>query len=104
MIRRPPRSTRTDTSFPTRRSSDLKLKRGELPIPELNLLRQFPIGERPVKLLEIALNYSEGPTDGVVEAESGEPLVERFDSPSSLLYSFAWRDMVPAEEIGRAHV
>src|SRR3546814_3559183 len=48
--------------------------------------------------LEIALNYSEGPTDGVVEAESGEPLVERFDSPSSLLYSFAWRDM----EIGRA--
>src|SRR3546814_1842058 len=25
MIRRPPRSTRTDTSFPTRRSSDLRL-------------------------------------------------------------------------------
>src|SRR3546814_721815 len=27
MIRRPPRSTRTDTSFPTRRSSDLRHKR-----------------------------------------------------------------------------
>src|SRR3546814_1024946 len=26
MIRRPPRSTRTDTSFPTRRSSDLNLE------------------------------------------------------------------------------
>src|SRR3546814_1161695 len=29
MIRRPPRSTRTDTSFPTRRSSDLIILRGE---------------------------------------------------------------------------
>src|SRR3546814_19005360 len=29
-IRRPPRSTRTDTLFPTRRSSDL---RGQLPLP-----------------------------------------------------------------------
>src|SRR3546814_13547782 len=27
MIRRPPRSTRTDTSFPTRRSSDLLIQR-----------------------------------------------------------------------------
>src|SRR3546814_14346392 len=30
MIRRPPRSTRTDTSFPTRRSSDLGYARREL--------------------------------------------------------------------------
>src|SRR3546814_19129025 len=29
MLRRPPRSTRTDTSFPTRRSSDLNEKFGE---------------------------------------------------------------------------
>src|SRR3546814_2057502 len=28
MIRRPPRSTRTDTPFPTRRSSDLAVGRG----------------------------------------------------------------------------
>src|SRR3546814_7544241 len=29
MIRRPPRSTRTDTSFPTRRSSDLRTLKGQ---------------------------------------------------------------------------
>src|SRR3546814_5186282 len=32
MIRRPPRSTRTDTLFPTRRSSDLSVTRPALPL------------------------------------------------------------------------
>src|SRR3546814_2837702 len=38
MIRRPPRSTRTDTSFPTRRSSDLQHDRDDLRIDALAAL------------------------------------------------------------------
>src|SRR3546814_14193279 len=37
MIRRPPRSTRTDTLFPTRRSSDLSRKRGNPPLGSSHL-------------------------------------------------------------------
>src|SRR3546814_7472591 len=47
MIRRPPRSTRTDTLFPTRRSSDLlreagkaRLDRMTMPIPIVDIPEQ----------------------------------------------------------------
>src|SRR3546814_1089166 len=47
MIRRPPRSTRTDTSFPTRRSSDLVTALHQLPEQQL-------IGQR---LLDMLLDH-----------------------------------------------
>src|SRR3546814_16131314 len=39
MIRPPPRATRTDTSFPTRRSSDLYIDRGLVLFEYRNLVR-----------------------------------------------------------------
>src|SRR3546814_12230246 len=38
MIRRPPGSTRTDTLFPTRRSSDLYVKAEHIVVPDLQRL------------------------------------------------------------------
>src|SRR3546814_14837360 len=46
MRRRPPRSTRTDHSFPTRRSSDLRIHgRGRTPCPTMDP-RDKPEGDR----------------------------------------------------------
>src|SRR3546814_2788630 len=44
MIRRPPRSTRTDTLFPTRRSSDLQRGGGADPVP-LFVQKVDPMGD-----------------------------------------------------------
>src|SRR3546814_4084591 len=56
MIRRPPRSTRTDTSFPTRRSSDLPLTtaNGQNPrtvtAPHISPVLHYPIRAMPCSL------------------------------------------------------
>src|SRR3546814_13632671 len=54
MIRRPPRSTRTDTLFPTRRSSDLLLEDG-LPVVHVHVgqRREVPL-QQPLALGLIA--------------------------------------------------
>lgn len=40
---------------------------------ELNFLSEFPEAVLPVEVVEIALNYSEGPADGVGEGEASDP-------------------------------
>lgn len=44
--------------------------------PQLNLLLQLATSQRPVEVVQSAFDYSEGPADGVVEAEFSEPSVE----------------------------
>src|SRR3546814_20757374 len=70
MIRRPPRSTRTDHSFPTRRSSDL----GSYVSAETELFR---IADPSVVQAEVSVPVSEGAhikpgAPAVIEAEGNE--------------------------------
>ncbi len=45
---------------------------------ELDLQLELPAGESPVEVVQLVLVYSEGPADGVVEAELSEPSLEGF--------------------------
>src|SRR3546814_1113913 len=65
MIRRPPRSTRTDTLFPTRRSSDLR--RSD---PHMG-------GAKPDGCLEIAGHAHRQPIEPVFAGKLGEQRKER---------------------------
>src|SRR3546814_4163460 len=50
MIRRPPRSTRTDTLFPTRRSSDLSTQAAQVVQAQISSALTFPESKRSVLL------------------------------------------------------
>src|SRR3546814_10729411 len=65
MIRRPPRSTRTDTSFPTRRSSDLLLaKKKRIPADyEVPCLLVADASARTVSLAENVQRENMHPAD-----------------------------------------
>src|SRR3546814_4713264 len=56
MIRRPPRSTRIDTLFPTRRSSDLCLTVAAQPV-EINLMEHDRAGAVQLLALEAAIDH-----------------------------------------------
>src|SRR3546814_5303092 len=61
MLRRPPRSTRTDTLFPTRRSSDLV----------------DPLGQRDIEVGEtVAIVRRQGNVDAVVDVEPFRVMVQ----------------------------
>src|SRR3546814_20691859 len=69
MIRRPPRSTRTDTSFPTRRSSDLRLAAFEklydsLPPMEKNRIKKIVVAAAEKLLAQLQAKEG-GPTQKI---------------------------------------
>src|SRR3546814_13735281 len=84
MIRRPPRSTRTDTLFPTRRSSDLIMKAKSKPIAQKT---PEDYGVDPAPRLRI-VKVSEPPKrEAGVKVESVDALIGKLK-----------------QKIGRAHV
>src|SRR3546814_15398619 len=96
MIRRPPRSTRTDTLFPTRRSSDLGVAiSNEVPADAPCLVAQ------PRRLRQILLNLM---TNSVKFSPPGTTVSVRLDIDDEglcLQIIDRGRGMEPKEEIGR---
>lgn len=45
-----------------------QLNRADLAVTQLNFLRDLPVAERPIDIVEVSLNAIERPADGVVEA------------------------------------
>src|SRR3546814_8102378 len=101
MIRRPPRSSRTDTLFPTRRSSDLifiSLSRGRyLDFPSTLEVPMESIGAM-IARRAVAENRS---IVSEVTATASEPLMALIDAMTSIGYRV---NVIAIEKIGRAHV
>src|SRR3546814_13120140 len=85
MIRRPPRSTRTDTSFPTRRSSDLLIIRADfLEQPE------YPLRAAVVQMVDDqahGLSFGSGPIGAVAVDQRRELADQLGDRKSTRLNS-----------------
>src|SRR3546814_20766535 len=80
MIRRPPRTTRTDTSFPTRRSSDL------LPSNDLKqALRPYCVGGPYGRLLDAEAEHL---GEATVQAFETEGLIGTGAAAAVLAYLF----------------
>src|SRR3546814_18089872 len=98
MIRRPPRSTRTDTSFPTRRSSDLVFGAAAW-FDEVEAASASETGQiaRADRAFRIA-----GDTPGVNAARARHALrAGRFDEAARVAEQAV---AYPEGKIGRAHV
>src|SRR3546814_3520369 len=83
MIRRPPRSTRTDTLFPTRRSSDLTREAGRQKITEYKA-RHLMIRRSEVVAFNQAKAKLEALRERALNGESFEELARKYseDTPT----------------------
>src|SRR3546814_2050542 len=112
MVRRPPRSTRTDTLFPYRRSSDLREAEAE-PLGEHAPVLRHPLRddrqEDDVVDAENDLEEGEGQQAGP-DVGIGDPVEHRFSLRRRDVAVVMWRGWQQGwrrdngSEIGRAHV
>src|SRR3546814_19123359 len=90
MIRRPPRSTRTDTPFPTRRSSDLARAERQAAIGKANVEQR----ERSLKLVQTRIRSKlssdlDARADETVLAQARQALVRAEGQPVLLVHALA---------------
>src|SRR3546814_17397248 len=103
MIRRPPRSTRTDTLFPTRRSSDLTREAGRQKITEYKA-RHLMIRRSEVVSFNQAKAKLEALRERALNGESFEELARKYSEDTATRDAggdMGWFERDARGEIGR---